>query len=231
MPNQRIVNFEGKTQIFPADATDAEISAALNAPAATKAPETTKSRTWTDVAVDSIPAVAGTAGAIIGGIGAAATTIPFAGVGGIPGAAGGAAVGTAGGEALKQLINRARGAEAPSTAGEAAAQIAVPAAEAGLSTATLGLAGKALRPIAGTVLQKIGSAMESPQSLRQMAGKAVSAAGKAVDAANVPPAPKMALNATDVSRIRELMQAGVPQDIAVKRVWDFKLQNIVGNWK
>jgi uncharacterized membrane protein len=227
----RIVEFEGKQQEFPADATDAEISAALGAIPRANAPQAPKAKTWTDVVVNAIPAVAGTAGAVIGGIGGTAFGM---GVGGIPGSAGGAALGTAGGEAAKQLINRARGADAPSTSAEAAKDIALPAAEAGVSTALFEGAGHVLRPYAGTILQKVGSAMESPQSIRQMAGKAVTAAGKLVDAAPTPApsaAPRMVLDASDVTKIRELMKAGMPQGDAVKMVWNLKVKNIVAGWK
>ena len=81
-------------------------------------------KSWVDTAVNAIPSVMGTAGAITGGIGGTAFGLGF---GGVPGAAGGAALGTATGEAAKQLINRARGAEVPATSGEAAADIAIPA--------------------------------------------------------------------------------------------------------
>jgi hypothetical protein len=185
-------------------------------------------RTWTDMAIDYIPVITGTAGAVIGGIGG---TVAGVGVGGVPGAAGGAAVGTAGGEALKQLINRARGASAPATMTQAATDIAMPALEAGATTAALGTAGQLLRPAAGTILQKVGGAMESPSTLRQMAGRAVTAAGRAVDAADAAPKPKMALTAQDVTRIRELMKAGMSQGDATAKVWNFKVQNIVGGWK
>lgn len=43
----RIINFEGKTQSFPDDATDAEISAALNAIPVSNAKDVPKAKTWT----------------------------------------------------------------------------------------------------------------------------------------------------------------------------------------
>lgn len=227
MADTKVVYLEGKPQVVPADATDAEISAAFGAIPQANAAHAPKARTWTDTAVDAIPAITGTAGAVIGGAGGTAFGM---GVGGIPGAAGGAAVGTAGGEALKQLINRARGADAPSSAGEAASSIAVPALEAGASTAALGGLGKVVTPYIGKGLQAAGGMLESPSTLRQMAGKAVSAAGRAVDANTATPAPKMALDSQDVLRIRELMKAGVPQGDAVRQVWNFKVKNIVGSW-
>lgn len=215
---------DGNLFQVPAEATDAQISAYLQAIPAANAPNAPKAKTWTDLAVNALPAIAGTAGALIGGAGG---TVLGVGVGGVPGAAGGAALGTAGGEAAKQLINRMRGADAPATMGEAASGIAVPALEAGATTAALGGAGKLLRPVAGTVLQKVGGAMESPSSVRQMVGKAVSATGKLIDAADAPAAPKMQLNTADVAKIRDLMKAGMPQGEAVKRVWNFKVQQII----
>lgn len=226
MPDQ-VIDIPGVgVTSFPESMSADQINAAAARLYANANPEKKQpaARTWTDTAVDAIPGLAGLAGAAIGGAGG---TVAGMGIGGIPGAAGGAAVGTAGGEALKQLINRARGSDAPSTMGEAATGIAVPALEAGATTAALGGAGKLLRPVAGTVLQKVGSAMESPSSIRQMAGKAVSAAGRMVDAADAAPAPKMALDASDVSKIQQLIKSGMSQGEAVQRVWNFKVQNIV----
>lgn len=224
MPDVRRVDFGGKVQEFPADATDAEISAALGAIPAANAAQAPKAKTWTDLAVSALPAIAGTAGALIGGAGG---TVLGVGVGGVPGAAGGAALGTAGGEAAKQLINRMRGADAPATMSEAASGIAVPALEAGATTAAFGGAGKLLRPVAGTVLQKVGKAMESPMSVRQGAGKAVSYVGKAIDAANAPAAPRIRLDVSDITKIKDLVKAGMPESEAVRRVWNYKVQQII----
>lgn len=80
----------------------------------------TRARTWTDTAVDTLPMLGGAAGGIVGGIGG---TVAGMGVGGVPGAIGGATVGGAGGEAARQLINFARGVDAPATPGGAAADI------------------------------------------------------------------------------------------------------------
>lgn len=85
-------------------------------------PAPSRQRTWTDTAVDTLPMLGGAAGGIIGGIGG---TVAGMGVGGVPGAIGGATVGGAGGEALRQLVNHARGAEAPSTPGQAATDISI----------------------------------------------------------------------------------------------------------
>lgn len=81
-----------------------------------------KKRTWTDTAVDALPAIGGTVGGIVGGLGG---TVLGMAVGGVPGAMGGAALGGGGGEAAKQLINRARGADAPNSRTEAAGDIAL----------------------------------------------------------------------------------------------------------
>lgn len=121
---------------FPVDATDAEISAALSAPPPT-ARGSARARSWTDMAVGALPTVGGIAGGVIGGIGG---TVAGMGVGGVPGAIGGAALGGGAGEALRQLIDRARGAEAPETPLGAAQQIATRGAlEGGSELAGAGL--------------------------------------------------------------------------------------------
>jgi hypothetical protein len=95
-------------------------------------------RSWTDAAVDALPAVGGTLGGIVGGIGG---TVAGFGVGGVPGAVGGAAIGGAGGEALRQLAERARGNAAPATAMDAATGIAKEGAiQGGLELAGAGIA-------------------------------------------------------------------------------------------
>jgi hypothetical protein len=119
MAGQRVVVVDGKPQIFPEDATDAEISAALNAPPV-QARGPKPARTWTDVAVDALPAAGGLLGGVVGGIGGTAFGL---GIGGAPGAIGGATLGGGAGEAFKQLINRARGADAPATSLDAATEI------------------------------------------------------------------------------------------------------------
>lgn len=81
-----------------------------------------KPRTWTDTAVDALPAAGGTVGGVVGGLGG---TVGGFGVGGVPGAIGGATVGGMFGESAKQLINRFRGADAPATMGQAAGDIAL----------------------------------------------------------------------------------------------------------
>lgn len=97
-------------------------------------------RTWTDTAVDTLPMLGGAAGGLIGGAGG---TVAGMGVGGVPGAIGGAAVGGAGGEAAKQLINRVRGVNVPTTPTEAAGDIATSGAVQG----ALEGAGQAIPPL------------------------------------------------------------------------------------
>jgi hypothetical protein len=97
-------------------------------------------RTWTDTAVDALPAIGGTLGGIVGGIGGTAFG---AGIGGVPGAMGGAALGGGAGEAARQLVNRARGAEAPATPAAAAGDIAL---QGGINGALEGV-GQAVGPM------------------------------------------------------------------------------------
>lgn len=77
--------------------------------------------TVASVGTEALPMVGGMAGGLAG--------LP----GGLPGAVGGAALGGAGGEAFRQLINRARGRETPSTPLEAATDIAGEGAVQGVS--------------------------------------------------------------------------------------------------
>jgi hypothetical protein len=129
MPGQgrRVRGPDGIIHNFPADATNEEISTALSAPPPT-ARGAAKTRSWTDMAVDVLPAAGGALGGIVGGIGG---TVAGLGVGGVPGAVGGAALGGAAGEAAKQLVNRIRGAGAPPTPLAAATDIGKEAAMQG----------------------------------------------------------------------------------------------------
>lgn len=118
---RRVKTPDGVTHSFPDDATDQEISEALSTPPATARGK--PARSWTDTAVDLLPAVGGTVGGIVGGIGGTAFGM---GVGGVPGAMGGAALLGGAGEGAKQLINRARGAsDVPTSATDAAGDIAL----------------------------------------------------------------------------------------------------------
>lgn len=144
---------DGTIHVFPDDATDQEISAALDAAPADamkKAPPNTKRRTWTDTAIDLLPAAGGAIGGIVGGIGG---TVAGMGVGGLPGAIGGATVGGAAGEGFRQAIQTARGVEAPRTTGQALTGIGQQAALQGGAEAVGGAVGTALRPIGAALMQ------------------------------------------------------------------------------
>ncbi len=183
-----------------------------------------KPRTWADTAVDALPAVLGTAGAAIGGVGGTAFGMGF---GGVPGAAGGAALGTGAGEAAKQLINRMRGAEAPATSGEAAAEIAVPAIESGVATAALGGAAK-VAPMAGRLALKTVGAVNpdlvgivSPRASAAM--KVLNKVGAVVSKAEES-APKIKITATDFARIKDLVSQGISERDAVRTILNLKAQ-------
>lgn len=133
----RRVTAEGKSYTFPDDATDQEISEALSTPPSTARGK--PDRSWTDVAVDALPAIGGTVGGIVGGIGGTAFGM---GIGGVPGAVGGATLGGGAGEAARQMVNRVRGKEAPATPGEAAGDIAL---QGGINGAMEGV-GQAVGP-------------------------------------------------------------------------------------
>ena len=106
---------DGTIHVFPDDATDDQIVAVLGGSSAPNTPAKPE-RTWTDTAVDALPAAGGMVGSLIGG----GKWNPLG--------ATGAALGGGFGEASRQLINRVRGAEAPDTMGEAASDIAEQAA-------------------------------------------------------------------------------------------------------
>ncbi len=101
------VMVDGEAHDFPDDATEAEISQALNATKGTAEPAK-RPRTWTDTAVDLLPAAGGMAGGIAG-----------SGIASIPMAMAGGAVG----EGARLAINRARGVETPSSAMDVAKDI------------------------------------------------------------------------------------------------------------
>lgn len=143
---RRVQGPDGVTHEFPDDATDAEISAALDsqqqpsaAAAATPAPA---GRTWTDTLTDWLPAVGGTVGGIVGT------------AAGPMGTLGGAGLGAAAGEAYKELINRARGAAAPATPTAAAAQIATSGVTQGVAPELVGMGvGRAMSAVAPRIMQ------------------------------------------------------------------------------
>ncbi len=149
----RLVQFEGKTQSFPADATDAEISAALNAIPASNGAAVPKAKTWVDTAVDWLPAAGATAGAI-----ALAPTGPV-------GMALGAGMGSTAARMAKRVIQDVRGqSEAPKGAGGL------------LDTVAESMAGGAGDAAGALVVGGVGKAAG-------MAGPALSAAGRGVETA------------------------------------------------
>jgi hypothetical protein len=220
----RRVLFEGKPQNFPDDATDAEISAALGAIPAANTKDAPKARTWTDVAVDTLPA----AGAIVGGtVGAIGGTAFGFGIGGVPGSIGGAALGGSAGEAAKQLINRLRGANAPNTMGEAASAIGLEGAKDAAIDATGGAIVKgaqALSPYAGSALGLAAKRIADPMALRVQAGRLLE---KFADTLKAAPRQKLALSAGDVRVIQSLKAIGVSEAEAVQRVINTKARALL----
>jgi hypothetical protein len=85
-----------------------------------------------DNVVNGLPVIGGMLGATAG----AATGIPTLGLSAVPGAITGATAGGAGGEALRQLINRFRGHEAPDSPVEAAKRIGTEGAIQGATEGT-----------------------------------------------------------------------------------------------
>ena len=114
-----------------------------------------------------LPAAGGRAGGLVGGIG---RTVGGVGVGGSR-ALGGGALGGAGGEAVKQLINRVRGAATPATPGDAA-----------LSLAGQGAAGR--REAAGRV--PAGMKMAAPRIMQAAVKPTVKMLGDVMKGAPVP---------------------------------------------
>lgn len=130
MPNIRVqVPGVGIVE-FPEGTSEQTMREALSTLPQGVTPARASSRSWTDTAVDALPTVGGALGGFAGGVGG---TVAGVGVGGLPGAIGGATLGGATGEAAKQLINRLRGAPAPTSASEAAQGIGTEGAIQGAS--------------------------------------------------------------------------------------------------
>lgn len=128
----------------PQAPTEAEIRQAFAAVQPRSAPvqvPEAELRTWTDTAVDLLPAAGGITGGAIG----ASIGAPFGlAFGGVPLGIGGATLGGGAGEAAKQLINRVRGKRAPADVGEAATDIGIQGGIQGAGQAIgAGLAGVA----------------------------------------------------------------------------------------
>lgn len=226
---QRIVNTPDGPQAFPPDATDAEISAALNARPASKVPKQLhqKLRTWTDTAVDALPAIGGVVGGTLG----AMTGIPTAGLTSLPAAVTGAAILGAGGEALKQGINRMRGVEVPATPTDAALDIGKQALIQGGTTAAVGGVVKGAQVAAPYAMKGIAAVADSvnPDLVGLVSPRLANAfriAQKAVDVAKESQ-PKISLKAIDVVRIKSLMEQGISQGEATKSVLMLKAKGIL----
>ena len=147
LPDGRVVNFpyEMTPQQIEAEVTKLVGSAPTSAPQA-------PGRTWTDTAVEALPMAGGALGGVLGA------------AGGPLGAMGGAAMGGGGGEAFKQLINRARGADAPGSPMEAAKNIGISGAVQGAIEGVTGLGGRLLTRGASRLYR---SALKPSVAIRQ----------------------------------------------------------------
>lgn len=121
---------EDVTALMPAVGDDVTALMASHTPTPSPSDE---ERTWTDTAVDALPMIGGAVGGLLGT------------AGGLAGAVGLAALGGAGGEAWRQNINRLRGKSAPSSATEAAKDIAIEGGMQGATEVAGGLIGKGLQ--------------------------------------------------------------------------------------
>jgi hypothetical protein len=141
---------DGRIHVFPSNATDAEIQAALDS-MGDKPSVMSPKPSILDTVLDLLPAAGGTVGGIIGGAGGTAFGMGF---GGVPGAVGGAAFGGATGEAVRQLSDRVRGIQAPKTPLAAIKEIATDGAVQGALEATGAAASKyVVKPVARAVMR------------------------------------------------------------------------------
>lgn len=134
----------GKIQSFPDDATDAEISAALEAIPAVNAKNVPKARTWTDTAVDALPAIGAIIGGLAGSVGSPVGSVVGAGAGGAAGAG------------VRARVNEMRGVSEPDLLGtlsdmakEGAIGAAVQVAPAAIGAAMRGSAPIVMRSAMG----------------------------------------------------------------------------------
>lgn len=182
-------------------------------------------RSLVDRAVGALPMIGGTAGGIIGGAGGTAFGLGF---GGIPGAVGGAALGGAAGESARQLLTRARGGEAPTTAGGAAMEIGkeaaiqgalegagagvLRAARAGLKRIAVPLARSGLKPNVSAMRRVAGAAMSGTNA------EANKIATFLVDEGLTTPAQAQAIVEASERELQSLLQVKNPVTDAPKRV-------------
>lgn len=138
------------TQAAPVEAEDDFATWRASRQASPAAPSQGE-RTWTDTAVDALPAIGGFAGGIAGALGGG---LPTFGLGAVGGGVAGATVFGGAGEALRQTINRIRGKEAPGTSAEAALDIVKAGGFEGGAQAVGGAAGKYVFAPAARALTK-----------------------------------------------------------------------------
>lgn len=111
-----------------------------------------------EMALGAIPAAGGVVGGLIGGGTGMVGSMPVGGIGGWPGAMAGAAIGGAGGEAVRQLIARQLGMDAPASPQDAAMSIAAQGALNGVAEGSGTLARGAARTIGRSLM---GDALRS----------------------------------------------------------------------
>jgi len=111
--------------------------------------------------LELLPTAGGMAGGLIGGAGGSAFGLGF---GGLPGAIGGATLGGAGGEAVKQLLERVLGMDAPTSPLDAATEIGRAGATEG---ALEGVGGAAVRGLRGTGRAMVRKAVRPNPSLQR----------------------------------------------------------------
>lgn len=174
-------------------------------------------RTWTDTAVDALPAVGGMVGGALGG---AAGALPTLGLGGVPGAMVGAGVLGAGGEAAKQLINRARGLQAPSSAGEAATAIG----EQGALQGGLEGAGRAVMGTVTPVAEAVYRGYLKPSLSKVNLPKAAQIVKDAI-AENLPVTPGGALRAQELigqlnGKVNDLLSQATGKTVNLSEIAD-----------
>lgn len=183
LPDGRVVEFPATMSLSEIEAAAAELS---------RAPSRQQGKTWGEAAMNLLPTAGGVLGGVVGGIGG---TVAGVGVGGVPGAIAGSALGGGLGESLRQLANRARGAQAPTSAREAATAIAQQAGIQGVSEAVGAGVGKA---VAGTA-KAVYRGYLKPALSERMAPKAAGIVQTALDEA-LPVTPGAAAKAARITK-------------------------------
>ncbi len=230
----RLVQTPEGVQEFPADATDVEISAALNAIPSANVPPKAKARTWADVgkdvarsAANALPAIGGIVGGAVSGGGTLGTaTIP------------GVALGVGAGRGLRDLITESTGLEEPTTPTSKAARIALDTGTAAATQAVLPGAIEAIRTPVKTMSEAAVTFRNTlPPAIRALLPKleglkAPTAAAPIMQrpawqnrgAAPVAAADKVKLSALDMTRIKYLVDQGIPQGDAYRTIVNLKVK-------